>query len=68
LDEQSGHHNEKASRPLLTATQSGHATAGVVELGDRELARANLVLRFSAVRPRQWNGKPNLDVGLLRLR
>jgi len=65
LDEQSGHHNEKASRPLLS--QSGHAPAGVVELGDRELARANLVPRFSAVRPRQWNGKPDLDVGLLRL-
>jgi hypothetical protein len=48
--------------------QSEHATAGVVELGDRELARANLVLRFSAVRPREWNGKPDLDVGLLRLR
>jgi hypothetical protein len=66
LDEQGGHHNEKSSRPLLV--QSEHATAGVVELGDRELARANLVLRFSAVRPREWNGKPDLDVGLLRLR
>jgi hypothetical protein len=37
-------------------------------LGDGELARANLVLRFSAVRSRQWNGKRDLDVGLLRLR
>jgi len=52
---------------MSALTQSGHAPAGVVELGDRELARANLVLRFSAVRSRQRNEKPDLDVSLLRL-
>src|SRR6202023_3527473 len=40
-------------------------SAAVVELGDRELPGAHLILGFRAVRPGQRNGKPDLDVGLL---
>jgi hypothetical protein len=58
LNEQRGHHNEKASRPLLDPKRPP---------ASRELARANLVLRYCAVRSRQWNGKHDLDVDLLRL-
>jgi len=44
-------------------TQSGYAPAGVVELGDRELAGTNLVLRFGPERSGQWDGKSDFDVG-----
>jgi len=65
LDEQSGHHNEKASRPLFDPKADMRPPASLNwAIASRA---AHLILRFGAVWPGQRNGKSDLDGCFLRL-